>query len=364
MNIGDYSTKLDQLKQETPKNLADLAYWTEKTALPWLWDELGGAILEPKQKHPLASAAPARATLKPMKDAAAVRHGLMTSTADRLTKATAPSFYQAQMTMLDSEARRYCATITSFGQASSPFAADAAVHTLHHALLEIMRYAQVLLEDAGREVTDVSGFFGAWRKKREHPFEVFKGTEQIVYGTYSGMTHVDRAPYTPVAVLRTAIELRLRHAFCIYSLVDPVKPDDAVPIDMSTLFAAMQKMQGEIEFAVDMHDIWKIYRWSNFYLHGGTRDYPWVAGFLLQYLRPIFADPKNAPNGSWNIDGGIRMKRETWHAVRAEVWAPKPKPSIKQRLANAWNALFPGKKARALELPAYDERSAHCMFLN
>ncbi|MBA3772499.1 MAG: hypothetical protein H0X13_08465 [Ramlibacter sp.] len=151
-----------------------------------------------------------------MKDSEAVRHGLMTSAADRLTKAMAAPFYQAQMTMLDSEAKRYCSTIASFGQTPNPFAADAAVHTLHRALLELMRYAQVLLEDAGREVTDVPGFFGAWRKSREHPFEVFKGTEQIVYGTYSGMTHVDQAPYIPVAVLRTAIELRLRHAFCIY----------------------------------------------------------------------------------------------------------------------------------------------------
>jgi hypothetical protein len=262
MNINDYSSKLDALKEATQQNLTDLALWTEQVALPWLWAELGGAILTPKQRHPQARTAPTSPTLRPMKNGEAVRQGLIISVADRFTKDTAPPFYQAQLTMLDSEARRYCKAIASFMQAPDKFAENATIHTLHPALLELMGYARVLLEDAGREVTDVAGFFGAWRKRREHPFEVFKGTEQIVYGAYSGMTHADRAPYIPVAVLRTAIELRLRQAFCIHSLVDPAKPEETVPIDMSRIFTAMQARQGEIEFAVDMHDIWKIYRWS------------------------------------------------------------------------------------------------------
>ena len=266
--------------------------------------------------------------------------------------------------MLDSEARRYCKTIALFVQDLDKFAANATIHTLHRALLDLMRYAQVLLEDAGREVTDVAGFFGAWRKKREHPFEVFKGTEQIIYGTYSGMTHTDRAPYIAVAVLRTAIELRLRQAFCIHSLVDPAKPEDTVPIDMNRIFTAMQARQGEIEFAVDMHDIWKIYRWSNLYLHSGVRDFPWVPGFLLQYLRPIFFDQKNGPTEGWNVDGGIRMTRKTWHSIRAEVAAQKAESSFGQRLATAWQILFPTKKTTAVVLPAFDEKSAACMFLD
>jgi len=179
----------------------------------------------------------------------------MTSVADRVTMATVVPYFQAQMTMLDSEAKIYCSTVASFGKVANPFAADAAIHTLHRAMHELMSYARTLLEDAGREIAGLPGFFGAWRSQRDHPFEVFKGTEQIIYGSYSGMTHTDRAPYIPVAVLRTAIELRLRHAFGIYSLVDPAKPQDTSPIDMGRLFEAMQKKQSEIEFAVDMHDV-------------------------------------------------------------------------------------------------------------
>ncbi|UVA79987.1 hypothetical protein [Pandoraea commovens] len=265
--------------------------------------------------------------------------------------------------MLNKEATRYCDTIDAFSHETSMFAEDAVVHTLHRALLEMMRHARILLEDAAHNVTDVSGYFSAWRRKRETPFEVYKGTEQIIYGTYSRMTHVDRAPYTPVAVLRTAIELRMRGAFCVSSYVNPGKPEDLIPIDLSKLFEAIQAEQKDIHFIVDLHDVWKIYRWSNFYLHGGARDFPWVPGFLLQYLRPLFADPRTDSNGSWNINGGIRMKRETWHAVRKILVPRIERANFMQRLSNAWRALWPSKVS-PLELPAVEERAAECVFVD
>lgn len=363
MDHNGYTQKLQQLEDCNSANLIALGAWVQSDALPWLWTELGGAILTPKQKHPNAQTAPTPRKLTPMSAVDAVRQGLMVSVTDRATKLAAPSFYRAQLTMLDSEAKRYCLSIDSFSQAPTVFAEDAVVHTLHRALQEIMRYALILLEDAEHNVTDVPGYFSAWRRKYETPFEVFKGTEQIIYGTYSGMTHADRAPYTPVAVLRTAIELRLRHAFCISSYVNPEKSDDLIPIDLSKLFEAIQARQSEIEFVVNLHDVWKIYRWSNFYLHGGVRDFPWVPGFLLQYLRPLFADPRTGANGAWNINGGIRMKRETWRAVREALQPEVKRISFVHRLGNAWRALWPTKKP-PLEVPTVDERAAQCMFLD
>lgn len=363
MNHNDYSQKLQQLKECNSTNLVALGGWVRNDALPWLWNELGGAILTPKQQHPNASTAPRPPKLIPMNDADAIRQGVMVSVADRTDKLAAPSYYRAQLTMLDKEATRYCDSIDCFSQASSVFAEEAVVHTLHRALHEMMQYALILLEDAAHNVTDVPGYFGAWRRKRETPFEVYKGTEQIIYGTYSGMTHADRAPYAPVAVLRTAIELRLRDAFCVSSYVSPRKPDDLIPVDLSRLFEAVQVHQKDIEFIVNLHDVWKIYRWSNFYLHGGARDFPWVPGFLLQYLRPLFADPRTNANGSWSVNGGIRMKRETWHAVRNALIPRIECPSLMQRLFNAWSALWPSE-ASPLELPAVEERAAACVFLD
>lgn len=362
MNSDEYRLKLTQLNEVNRTNLIALGKWVQNEALPWLWDELGGVILTPKQKHPMATTSPAAAKLKPMKDAEAVRQGLITSIAER-KKLAEPSFYQAQLTMLDSEARRYCKTIDGFWNETSVVAEEAVVHTLHRALKEMMSYATILLEDAAREVTNLHGYFAAWRRTHETAFEIFKGAEQVVYGTYSRMTHTDRTPYISVAVLRTAIEIRIRQAFCVSSFIDPTKPEDLVPIDLSKLFEAIQTRQGEIEFAVDFHDVWKIYRWSNFYLHAGVRDFPWVSGFLIQYLRPLFADQRRGPNGSWNINGGIRMKREAWQAVRSALLPQIGKSSLAEKLTNAWRALRLSNR-RQLELPVLDERAASCMFLD
>jgi hypothetical protein len=364
MNHHEYHNKLGQLEDTTSANLIALGIWTRTIALPWLWTEMGGAILTPRPKHPNATTAPPPRVLTPMADADAVRQGLMTSVSDRTNRLTIPAFYRAQLTMLDKEANRYCDSIDGFSNAQEIFAEEAVVHTLHRALAHIMRYALILLEDAASNVTEVPGYFGAWRRTNDVAFEVFKGTEQIIYGTYSGMTHADRAPYAPVAVLRTAIELRLRGAFCVSSYINPNKPDDLMPIDLSRLFEAVQRRQDEIEFAIDLHDIWKIYRWSNFYLHGGVRDFPWVPGFLLQYLRPLFSGPRMDENGGpWSINGGIRMKRETWHAVRHALLPSVERTPLWQRLCNAWRSLWPEKKA-PLELPEVDEKAAQCVFLD
>jgi hypothetical protein len=358
VNISEYFSWLDQHTEATSANLIEMSQWVPGEALPWLWNEVGGAILTPKRKHPLADSPPPVPELEPMKDPDAVRKGLFTSATDWKKKVAVPSFYRAQLTMLDAEANRYCRAITRFTAATNHAAAFAIVETLHRALLDMLNAAAVLLEDAGREVAGVPGYFGAWRRTQDHPFEVFKGAEQTIYGVYSGMTHADRAPYAPVAVLRTAIELRLRLAFGIHVLIDPANPQEPIPIDLSTLFQAIQTQQDHIDFAVDIHDIRKIYRWSNHYLHGGTRDYPWVPGFVLQYLRPIFAD-QQTENGKWNINGGIRMRRETWRAVREAVGSQFETAGLTMRFAKAWRVL--AGKARRLELPACDEQDAHCV---
>ena len=180
---NEYWQKLELLKDVNAANLVALKEWTRVEALPWLWDELGGAVLTPKPKHPMAKSPPAPKKLNPMNDAEAVRHGLMTSVADREKLVSEPLFYHAQLTMLDAEAKRYCSNIDAlFGAGTNVFASEAVVHTLHRALLDRMRLVLVLLEDAAREVAAVPGYFGAWRRSYETPFEVFKGTEQIIYG--------------------------------------------------------------------------------------------------------------------------------------------------------------------------------------
>lgn len=365
MDRDEYISNLEQFEECSTQNLIALRQWTSTVALPWLWQEMGGAILTPRQKHPNAKTAPAPKVLAPLPDAEALRKGLMVSVADRERMPLEASYYHAQLTMLDSEAKHYCDGIDGVSrvllQSTALFAEQAVMHSLHGALKELMRIAMVLLEDAGAALVEVPGYYGAGRRQYEMAYEVYRSAQQMIYGAYSGMAYADRAPHTPIAVVRTAIELRLRDAFCVYGYEDPSRPDELIPIDMSKLFEAIKLHARGIDFAVDIHDVWKIYRWSNFYLHGGARDLPWVPGFLLRYMHILFAGLPADARGNWSVHSGIRMKRETWHKVRAEL-KPKNTPiPFAQRLLAAWRTLT-NKTTSPLQLPEADTECAHCKF--
>ena len=352
MNEHDYRNKLKQLETVNRANLVELATWAKNDALPWFWSELGG--MKPERKVRL---------LQPHE---AIRRGLQVTHADHEKMPLKFDFYIAQMTMLDSEVDRYCKAVNKFPATTQPFAENVKIHILHGALKSHLDHAAILLEQAGHALLDLQGAYGAWSRRRDDPFEIYKGAEQIVYGVYSGLTHADPAPFTPVAVLRTAIEIRIRSAFCIQGYTDPSN-NSLVPIDLNKIFEAVRCHLPKITFAIDFHDIVKIYKWSNSYLHGGWRDFPWVVGYALQFLRPLFADPNRTPNGGWTIYGGIRMQREEWRAIRAHFEQVEPNCSL-GLFQNIWHALnnpFSQKvRARTLVLNSADEQDAKCLFLD
>jgi hypothetical protein len=326
--------------------MQSLAGWTLTTALPWLWEELSGAVLTPRQKHPQAKFAPAKQILKPMTESNALRHGLMLTLADRATKVADPDYYQAQLTMMDAQAKLLCTAIQGTVNQQSP-PPDVTIQTLHPALHEMLRYAHILLEQAGAGVTGLPGYYAAWRRKFDTSFEVIQASRQAIYGAYSGLAFADRAPWVSIAVLRTAIELRLREAFMIWGFVSESNPENVVPIDMSTIFEAIAPSEKDITFSVDIHDVWKIYRWSNHYLHAGFRDYPWVPGFLLQYMWPLFT----GATGTSSMNAGIKMSEATWKVVRSRITPKSRSTTFKEILKSAWRTLFPKQVANDLILP-------------
>lgn len=346
MNINKYSSELDRLQESTASNMQVLAGWTLATALPWLWGEMSGVVLTPRPKHPQAKSAPAKQILKPMTGSDAVRHGLMLTLTDRATKVADPDYYQAQLTMMDAQARLLCTAIQDWGKEQNP-PSDVTIHTLHRALHEILRHARILLEQAGAGVTGLPGYYGAWRRTYDTSFEVIQASRQAIYGAYSGLAFADRAPWVSIAILRTAIELRLREAFMIWGFVSESKPENVVPIDMSTIFDAIAPSEKEISFAVDIHDVWKVYRWSNHYLHAGFRDYPWVPGFLLHYMWPLFVGAQ----GSRSMNAGIQMSEVTWKTVRSRITPKSRNTTIKELLKTACRALFSKPVSNDLVLP-------------
>lgn len=352
MDVNQYKTDRQRFDALSEQNMNDLAQWAEHQALPWLWNELAGILAKKK--------------LSPLQPHDTIRQGLQTTFGDREKMPSEPNFYLAQMTMLDAEVKRYCGAITRFAAASQRFAANATIYTLHDALKDCLDDGIVLLEQAGHFLLELPFAYGAWSRRVEHPFEIFKGAEQLVYGRFSGLTHDTRAPFTPVAILRTAIEIRIRSAFGIQGYRDPVN-NNLVPIDLSELFEEIRKHLADVEFAVDFHDILKIYRWSNFYLHGGWRDFVWVPGYALQFLRPLFADDRATPTGGCSIDGGIRMPRKTWRAIR-NSFNPAQPPALWKIPLELWEAICRvmqrRKKNRRLILNHAEEQRSACVFID
>jgi hypothetical protein len=300
MDLPEYRDALSRSAQVSEQNLIYVADWFLKSGVPWMWSELSSITGQ---------------TAKPLAPADAIRMGLETTPVERAKMPLKPSYYVAHMSMLDAEAKRVCNAAIKFGNSTDRFAPNATILDLQTMLKALLLDGLFLLEQAHGALLKRPGPYGIVKAFDDHPFQIFKGAEQFIYGRYSGLTHTDHAPYAPIAPLRTAIEIRLRSAFGIYGYLD-TNNNSLRPIDLSRLFAAIQKHLPNVTFAVDFHDIARIYRWSNSYLHGGLRDAVWIPGYALQFLRPLFAGPEPPPGGGWNVNGGIRMQREVWRSIR------------------------------------------------
>ncbi len=342
MNSSQYLADLNNLQQLSFGNMLALAKWTRKDGLPWLWQELSSLVYSPKLHHP-AQTKPAQKQAIPLSSSNAVRSGLIINPFPTPPKSR---YFVAQMTMLDAEAKKYCAQIDKFASMEPAPYVNACAHSLHEPLSTIMQFGINLLHDAGQAVSPPRSY-GAWWRNHDNPLEVFNGVQQMIYSPYSGLAHADRVWSMPAATLRVAIELRLRHAFCIYAMVNSASPHLPVFIDMSKLFDAMRPLKQYIKFATDIDDVEKIYQWSNLYLHGGRRDYPWVAGFVLHYIRPILTGEKIPTPKGFHINAGIQIPPRKWRDVRKGV--------------SALYTLHPG--GQALKLPSARLKQAQCIFI-
>jgi hypothetical protein len=159
------------------------------------------------------------------------------------------------------------------------------------------------------------------------------------------------------------IESRIRSAFGIQGYED-ASNNNFVPIIFSSLVEEIRPHLSQIQFTVDFNDLVKVYKWSNFYLHAGWRDFVWVPGYALQFLRPLFADTGRTPSGGWSINGGVRMPRAVWRNIRAAFERPNRRSG---RMARIWEAVrnFVLRRAkRRLVLNSADENKATCVFLD
>lgn len=244
----------------------------------------------------------------------AVRQGLVTTAHEQTTLLHSARFYEAQTAMFAAEATRYTNIIARADFSAMVRFGDASVHELSEGLHDLLLDALAMLEQAGHALLKCPGVYGVWSSRFDMPFQIYKAAEQVTYGKFSLLTHIDRAPFVGIALLRVAIETRLREAFHVYAYEDP-RNHSIQPISISELLEAIGLHCPSAVFAVGRHDIAKIYRWTNFYLHAGRRDFSWTPGFALQYVRP-FISGRPKPDKGWSINNGILVPRTEWDAVQ------------------------------------------------
>lgn len=288
------------LRAADSTHLKEVAEWLSSEGIPAAKTEMAGIL--GKKRFPM------------MKACDAVRQGLATTANEQSQCLKRQQYYHANMVMFVEEAARYCRVISSATLDSSAPFCNATTKELHEGLGSLLLGLQAFFEQSAHFLLDCPGVYNAWSKQRAMPFEIFKAAEQTAYGRYSILTHMDRAAFGAVASIRVAIETRLRRAFGVFSFWDP-SCNRAEPISVSRLLEAIETTCPNAAFDVDRHDVAKIYRWSNFYLHAGWVDFPWTSGYVIQYVRPLFSG-KNRPDGSWSIHNGITVPRAEWEALQ------------------------------------------------
>ena len=297
----DSRTYLATMQRLGRGSLGLLGIWAEDHAIPWIRSEMEGIVAK---KLPVVP------------DQQAIRSGLAVSLADLVELPKKASYWGAQLVMFEREARRYARPAIRFSPVGERPYKDATERELREGLIRCLRDGVLLLERAGTIKLDLAGAYGVWGAGQYSTFPMFKAAEQMTYGRYSGLTHADEAAHASIAILRTAIELRMRRAFGVQSFVN-LKTGELTPISFSSLMEKVLAQARHIRSQVDLHDLNLVYRWTNPYLHAGRRDYAWTAGFCLQYLRLLFVGPdKLHSRRGWSVHGGLELPQVVFDRVR------------------------------------------------
>lgn len=112
-------------------------------------------------------------------------------------------------------------------------------------------------------------------------------------------------PWSATAMLRQAIEIRVRHALDIIGIVVNGQPRPISFTVILDVLAAEAKGSG-VESEVPLYLVKRLYQWASVFVHTGFRQYPWLVGYAIHYLRPLMCGIMQQ-DGSWSVDNAVRV---------------------------------------------------------
>lgn len=144
-------------------------------------------------------------------------------------------------------------------------------------------------------------------------------TRQLAFGQVSGHAFADREPEMTIAAIRLIIEVRLRRATGILKKKRVSDPTLKAPVNLSRIIDSVKRHSDEITLAVPIQNINRIYKWSNEFVHSGTRDHTWswLPLYALEYLKPFLIGVMSGNTLSAN--NGFECSSATLAAIRDSV---------------------------------------------
>lgn len=187
----------------------------------------------------------------------------------------------------------------------------------HYFLLRQMAMDAIfLLSDWAALMQDIPIAYGVGNNPFHSPFEISHAAQQVAFGGSPFFAFSDLATHTATAVLRVALETRIRYGFGLLGVLD-LSNQTVIPLNMGTILEAIKVHKSGFTLAIPLEHIARIYGWANIYVHIGLKLYSWSPIFALEYLNPLFRGV-NHPN-IYSVHSGIQIDKQTLTDVQNEA---------------------------------------------
>jgi hypothetical protein len=187
----------------------------------------------------------------------------------------------------------------------------------HYGLLKNMVLdAQTLLADWAALSQGVSGMYGIGKSGWHGAFQISHATEQLMFVGSPFFAFTDNATDSGTALLRVALETRLRFGFGLLGVLEKAS-QTVSPLNLSTVFQAIAVHESKMQLAVPQQHIDRIYGWANIYVHVGLKHFGWSPIVADRYLNPLLRGGQH--QGGSSIHAGIRIDKATLAAVQAQA---------------------------------------------
>ena len=182
---------------------------------------------------------------------------------------------------------------------------DMVIYNYHKLLRELLFDMILLLQDYEIEIKKTkSGNFNLGKNLFQSDFTLYQLLPQVIFGQVSYHSFIDKEPFVSIGIIRQVVEFKIRRSFGLHGIYDKSK-DSFEPLGMNIIFEELKKYETQIEFALPLSNIIRIYGWSNIYMHSGKKDYLWTIIFVYRYLHELIKGLKD----TYNIKTGIKTNQ-------------------------------------------------------